>query len=68
MHACLIHDHVRALLYLMLIFMGIGHIFVRAPLFIQRPIVVMLTSSIRQYSFSFCGCLNGRGSLTDSFT
>jgi hypothetical protein len=55
MHACLIHDHVRALLYLfiylMLIFMGIGHGLVHASLFKQRPIAVMFTSSIRQYYF-----------------
>jgi hypothetical protein len=63
----LIHDHVRALLHLMLIFMKIGHSFAHAPMFIQRSIVVMLTSPVRQCSFSFYGYPNGRGSLTGSF-
>jgi hypothetical protein len=51
----------------MLIFMGIGYDFALASLFIQRPIVAMLASSIRQCSFSLYGCPNGRDSLTDSF-
>jgi hypothetical protein len=63
----LIHDHVRALLYLILIFMKIGHSFAHASTFIQRSIVVMLTSSVRQYSFSLYGYPNGRGSLAGSF-
>jgi hypothetical protein len=63
----LIHDHVRALLHLMLIFMRIVHGFVHASMFIQRSIVVMLTSSIRQFSFFLRGYPNGRGSLTGSF-
>jgi hypothetical protein len=63
----LIHDHVRALLHLILIFMKIGHGFAHASTFIQRSIVVMLTSSVRQYSFSLYGYPNGRGSLAGSF-
>jgi hypothetical protein len=67
MRTHLIHDHVRALLHLMLISMKIGHSFAHASMFTQRSIVVMLTSPVRQCSFSLCGYPNGRGSLTGSF-
>jgi hypothetical protein len=36
MHARLIHDHVRALPYLMLIFMRISHGFAHASMFISK--------------------------------
>jgi hypothetical protein len=62
----LIHDHVRALLYV-ISSLRIGHGFAHASMFIQRSIVIMLTSSIRQCSFSLLGYPNGRDSLTGSF-
>jgi hypothetical protein len=68
MRTHLIHDYVRALLHLMLIFVKIGHGFAYAFMFIQRSIVVMLMSPIRQCSFFLRGYPNGRGSLTGSFT
>jgi hypothetical protein len=67
MRAHLIHDHVRALLHLMLIFMKIGHGFAHAFMFIQRSIVVMLMLPVRQCSFFLRGYPNGCGSLTGSF-
>jgi hypothetical protein len=62
---------IMSVLYLILfnaIFMGIGYNFMLASLLIQRPIVVMLTSSIRQCSFFLYDGPNGYGSLTDSST
>jgi hypothetical protein len=71
MHACLSHVYARALpylfIYLMLI-MGIGHGLAHAYLFSkQRPIAVMLMSSIRLCYFSCCKLPNGFSSLADSF-
>jgi hypothetical protein len=40
-------------IYLILIFMEIGHNFARTSLLMRRLVVVMLTSSIRQCSFPF---------------
>jgi hypothetical protein len=56
MRTCLIHNHVRALLYLFNANLHGDRSWPRAhaSLYKQRPIVVMLTSSIRQcYFFPF---------------
>jgi hypothetical protein len=52
MHACLLHAYVRALLYSFIYHGDRSWPCACASLFKQRPIAVMLTSSIRQcYSF-----------------